>query len=343
MLHLLPVIPYAALVALFAGGCLARHVRPRRWWGFQIAAVGLPFSALALAALTPVVLPLAPDALVGVHLALLALIAVRFVPWRRLVRRKRSVPASALTVMSFNAHTRRRLPRRHPLFDLLRRERPDLIALQEPVLANLLPLARIYPASEPPFFAEPMRRHYDLPLPFDWLIPNPIVTRLEVLELTRLPFGEGGGVTRARVRWDGREIAVYDAHLRSFTIARPWRRRGGTPFAWRGQFRRLREDVRSRADQADRLRTLLDAETLPFLLCGDLNATPHEWAYRRLATGLRDAFAHAGRGWGATYHARRPLFRIDYVFVGPEWRIHTAHVPAFALSDHRPVVVRLSL
>ncbi|WP_456427377.1 endonuclease/exonuclease/phosphatase family protein [Rhodocaloribacter sp.] len=343
MLRLFVLIPYAALVALFAGGFLARYVRPRRAWGLQIAAVGLPYTALVLVALTAVVLPLASGALAGVHLGLLVLIAVRFVPWRRFVRRKRSVPASALTVMTFNAHTRRRTPRRHPLFDLLRRERPDVIALQEPVLANLLPLARRYPASDPPFFPEPMRRHYDLPLPFDWLIPDPIVTRLDVLELRLLPFAEEGVATRARVRWDGREVAVYDVHLRSFTVSRPWRRRGGPPVAWREQFRHLRDDVRLRADQAEGLRALLDAETLPYLVCGDLNTTPHEWAYRRLASGLRDAFTYAGRGWGATYHARRPLFRIDYVFASPEWRIHTTHVPAFVLSDHRPVVVRLSL
>ena len=343
MLRLFVLIPYAALALLFVAGFLGRYVRPRRVWGLQIAAVGLPFTALTLAALTPVILPLAPATLTGMHLAMLTLAAVRFVPWRRLVRHRRPTPDSALTVMSFNAHTRRRTPRRHPLFELLRRERPDVIALQEPVLANLLPLARIYPASDPPFFPEPMRRHYDLPLPFDWLIPNPIVTRLDVLDLRLMPFAEEGIATRARVRWDGREVAVYDVHLRSFTIARPWRRRGGPPVAWREQLRRLRDDVRLRADQAEGLRTLLDAETLPFLVCGDLNATPHEWAYRRLASGLRDAFAHAGRGWGATYHARRPLFRIDYVFASPEWRIHTAHVPAFVLSDHRPVVVRLSL
>ena len=189
-----------------------------------------------------------------------------------------------------------------------------------------------------------MWRHYDLPLSFDWLLPNPIVTRLDVLELTHRPFGDGGSVTRARLQWDGGDFVVYDVHLRSYTFARPWRGRGRKgPVAWREQLRLLRDDVRLRADQADHLRTLLDAEALPFLVCGDLNTTPHEWTCRRLASGLRDAFTHAGRGRGATYHARHPLFRIDYVLASPEWRIHTAHVPAFTLSDHRPVVVRLSL
>ena len=132
MLRLFVLLPYAVLAALFVAGLLARYVRPHRMWGLQVAAVGLPFSALALAAFTPVLLPFAHAALAGTHLGLLTLAAVRFVPWRRLGHRKRPTPDSALTVMSFNAHTRRRTPERHPFFDLLRRERPDLIALQEP-------------------------------------------------------------------------------------------------------------------------------------------------------------------------------------------------------------------
>ena len=86
---------------------------------------------------------------------------------------------------------------------------------------------------------------------------------------------------------------------------------------------------------------MMDRETLPILVCGDFNSTPHGWVYHHLAAGLTDVFGRIGRGWGNTYHTRRPFVRIDYVLVSPDWQPLVAEVLDADLSDHRPLLVRL--
>ena len=75
------------------------------------------------------------------------------------------------------------------------------------------------------------------------------------------------------------------------------------------------------------------------LVAGDFNSTPHQWAYRHIAQGLR-----AGGG-GATFPAWRPLVQIDHVLAGPAWCIEATTVlrprAGRLISDHRPVVAQL--
>ena len=78
-----------------------------------------------------------------------------------------------------------------------------------------------------------------------------------------------------------------------------------------------------RLAQSRALARMLGPRTRPLVLAGDLNAPESSSVVRNLlATGLRDAFSSAGRGWGYTYgHTLRPAFsflRIDHVLVSRE-------------------------
>ena len=106
-------------------------------------------------------------------------------------------------------------------------------------------------------------------------------------------------------------------------------------------FRQYRAAYRVRAREIDGIVTMIDKETLPVILCGDLNSTPNNRVYRTLSGRLRDAFAEAGEGWGMTYHARLPAVRIDYVFVSEEWEVAAARVQEANLSDHLPLLVKV--
>lgn len=92
------------------------------------------------------------------------------------------------------------------------------------------------------------------------------------------------------------------------------------------------------------------------VLClGDLNATPDSEPVQIMISGLRDAYrvsATPPYGPAGTFNGFKldaPLLdRIDYVFLGPGWRVlryaaltDTTH--ARFPSDHLPVVVRLAL
>ncbi len=94
----------------------------------------------------------------------------------------------------------------------------------------------------------------------------------------------------------------------------------------------------------------------PHLIAGDFNThTPRRerWVPATLThlreAGYVDAFAQVGRGAGATFPARRPIFRIDYAFVPTPW----AHRLIFAevldndltrmASDHLPLLLEWDL
>ena len=80
-------------------------------------------------------------------------------------------------------------------------------------------------------------------------------------------------------------------------------------------------------------------------LGGDLNATPDDSAIGSIASsGLRDAWvACAASGPGLTYPASTPVKRIDYLWIPAAARCDTATVPDTDASDHRPLLVTLTI
>ena len=165
--------------------------------------------------------------------------------------------------------------------------------------------------------------------------------------LTRLPaaaYGTGylgeegadfGVYTRAVLRVGEIEVAVYNVHFRSFGR---WRESPQLR-----SLRGLREDIVQRAVEAERLRAILDAEPLPYIVAGDLNSTPDQWAYQRVAEGSRDALANEGGALPRTYPSHFPLVQIDVVFASPEFDVVGASVGPPGLSDHRPVGATLAV
>ncbi len=81
----------------------------------------------------------------------------------------------------------------------------------------------------------------------------------------------------------------------------------------------------------------------PLVLGGDLNEVPGGRAVGVLRSRLRDAWAEAGSGPGATYPASAPGARIDYLLVGAGVRVRGVEVAAAPASDHLPLVATLEL
>jgi endonuclease/exonuclease/phosphatase (EEP) superfamily protein YafD len=78
----------------------------------------------------------------------------------------------------------------------------------------------------------------------------------------------------------------------------------------------------------------------PLVLGGDFNADPGSPEYQRLVeSGFLDAAAMVG-ATGSTSADQR---RIDYIFVTGEFEVSGGRVPSVTASDHRPVVVQLTL
>jgi endonuclease/exonuclease/phosphatase (EEP) superfamily protein YafD len=106
-----------------------------------------------------------------------------------------------------------------------------------------------------------------------------------------------------------------------------------------------RESVSDRMAQATRLAGDVRLRTRPVIVAGDFNAPNSSLVVRALLdTGLQDAFAAAGVGYGFTYgHSlrfRQPFLRIDHILVGPEFGVANCFVGGSGAA-HLPVIADL--
>jgi len=352
MLRALLWAAQGVLILAFVAGFAARYVHPRDAWWLQGVALALPLLTLLLAVAVVGHAAARQTVWVVIYLVLLAAVAPRFVGWPA-----RAGSDPVLRVLSFNADNAYYGTDGEPaLARVLDRFEPRLVALQEASLVwfQYEDLVATTPGYRP-LVGHPHLRPPPVEPELEGGRRLPVLTDGEWVSFEEVEIGdpdddEAGPrstLTRSVIEWEGQSIVVYNVHLRSFGPARPWRsrQRDGllTVGAWREALATYRHDFRARAEDAERLRRVLDAEPHPFLLCGDLNSTPHHWTYAHLGRGLVDAFGQAGRGWGATYHDRLPLVRIDFILASPHWRAISAGVPRGLASDHRSVVARLAL
>ncbi len=356
-LRFLTTALYALLAALFAAAYTARYLRPGLLWWTELLAVGLPYLSLLLLAATLFILLARRWRLLLVHAVILILIVVRFVPFERFVRQAEA-GTDSFTVMTFNIPdygSRQPDERTDDLLALVEREQPDLMGFQESGLI----FRRRTPERGASFLLKLIEsRGYQSPGPRAnrgvTHTSQPVLTRFVPEERTEMIFWinpddkTGTRVVRTVFTWQGRQAVHYNLHLRTFGEHQPWRRNDNdlgllNPRVWIPYMGQYREAFRVRDWEVEQILRLLQQETLPLIVSGDFNSTAHNRAFYRLAErmNLQDAFKVAGQDWGATYHARAPFARIDFVLAGPEWEVVSAHVPDVLLSDHRPLVVKL--
>lgn len=340
-------VVHLSVLGLFVLGLSARYVHPAIAWWLQPLAIGLPVIAAMIVVLTVTAGAMQRWTLFALSLAAILLFALRYVS---ALTSDEPVNADVLTVVTTNSGggTSASADARG-IRPLIEEVEPDVLCLQEFTVDRLRgePRARYnlqplidsldYVITAP----QPSRGHRN---------PPPVISRLPLQEAsvrglsTRRDSDPAGTVVRAQYGWGDRAFVVYNVHLQSFATWRPWTE-GETfnPRAWIRFIRWTSTAFLQRALEADEIRGMIDRETLPVLLCGDFNSTPHQWTYRRLSEDLRDAFRTAGGFWGPTFPARFPLFRIDYVLTSEDWAVERVSVGPELAPDHRPVIARLKL
>lgn len=95
--------------------------------------------------------------------------------------------------------------------------------------------------------------------------------------------------------------------------------------------------------QVNRISELIKKSPHPVLVCGDFNDTPLSYSYHKLAKNMKDAFVEQGKGYGNTYNGKLPAMRIDYILSDTLFQIHQFNIGKINMSDHYPVIGRLSL
>jgi hypothetical protein len=323
-----------------------------------MAAVMLPYTATFLAFVTVgiAVIGRTAWALTGGVLVLLTLLRMAPTEWTS----SRPAPAEDdLVIITFNVprfgETAEGLAR--DVLDLMARERPHVAALQGPAAWRRTEIPRTPGVAD---YVRPVidSLGYVLTVPVELPergIPQPVLTRRDAsgplvigpAQTTSLgpeQDPQASVYVRTQLRWQGRELVLYNLHLRGFGADKPWEDSRFPllePRAWKPFLSRYRAAYRRRADEVGALMERIEAETLPVIIAGDLNATSDNWTYRQLARGRTDAFRAVGRGWGGTYRSDHPLVRIDFVLADLDFEVVAASVPDVRFSYHRPVVVRL--
>lgn len=341
------------LVGLLVAAYAAYSVSPDSFWWLQFIAI---FNGVLVAAtgLVAIGAALARRWRVAAFHAFLGLIVVLMPELRKGPEAAAIRPdAPGLTVMTFNASIEHAGAKQEALAEVLARDQPHLVALQEFSVRLIRDTGVTMGA---PLLGPLLKdRAYEMSRPGggkDFMFSRPLFSRIEAAGRSELLAGNppvglwsAGGITRRLYLWQGRTIAVYNVHLHSFSSRRPWREADQwfSMRAWRDAIHAYRRDFEVRAEQARQLRQILDAETHPFIVCGDLNSTSRNWVYAHLTRGLRDAFRDAGTGWGGTFPARVPIVRIDHILASREWAVRSARVDTDLVSDHRAVIAELVL
>jgi len=140
---------------------------------------------------------------------------------------------------------------------------------------------------------------------------------------------------QVRVQFGDHNISLLDAHL---VIREQYSKR--TRLA-RHPRSYLRRSVQLRSHQIASIAHWAEEQQGPFIIAGDFNTPPHAFVWQPLAPLATDAFGARGRGFGYTYRRHLRLWRIDYIWVSPHFRVLRCGTFDAGLSDHLGVWAEL--
>lgn len=178
-----------------------------------------------------------------------------------------------------------------------------------------------------------------------------IFSKYPILKKGNLPFdSDSNSCIWADIKTPKGTVRVYSTHLQSNSLTQT-----ATKIATDGDLRQKQtwRDIRFvmrqykravaiRARQADMVKKHMAESPYPVILCGDLNDPPVSYVYRQLSEGMKDGFREKGCGISSTFNGKLPALRIDHILTDPKIQIHDYRVPELELSDHFPVLVRLT-
>ena len=113
--------------------------------------------------------------------------------------------------------------------------------------------------------------------------------------------------------------------------------------ASRNIIRRMKRAYEKRAGQARSIAEHIRSSPYPVIVCGDFNDTPNSYTTSVISSGLRDAFKECGSGFGKTYVNPLPLPRIDYILYSDNFKARRfLTLDTDGMSDHYPIISVLS-
>jgi endonuclease/exonuclease/phosphatase family metal-dependent hydrolase len=232
--------------------------------------------------------------------------------------------ARTLRVMSYNVHVGTGIDKQPDLrriADVINRERPDIVGLQE-VDVGVRRTGRVNQIAE---LARLTGMEYafapNLEYQGGWygvaVLSRFPVVKTEHRLFNHLREAERRGCLLVEVNANGRRLSFAATHL-------DYQHRDNRRF------------------ETEQLLSSLSNLRRPLVVAGDFNDEPSGDSYKLMLTRFGDAWAAAPpQDDGLTYPADKPVKRIDYVFHSAALRARRAWVVESLASDHRAVMAEL--
>ena len=158
-----------------------------------------------------------------------------------------------------------------------------------------------------------------------------------VSESEEAGIGGSGDVARYLVQTPGGPASITNVHLET-------PRKGLEDLLSRGRsLRRLRQNTELRRIESKLARQWVDSARAPVLVAGDFNTPVESQIFQASWGDLTDAFSRVGFGPGFTKMNGWISVRIDHVLTGPGWTADRVQFGKPFGSDHRPLIVDLTL
>ena len=231
---------------------------------------------------------------------------------------------------------------RDSVFGFLRREKADIICLQEITVPKDQQVES--------FFHQVFPEYH-----IDYYVHTQKTGSYGNVTLSRFPVAGKGKIsfdnsTNMALYGDyiigGRTIRIYNCHFQSYNIslARIGAAiKGRSSAAVKEAEDKMKFSLKLRPKQVDAVIKNIAQCPLESFVSGDFNDTPMSYTYWRLSKGRRDSFIAAGKGFGATYSMLKPLLRIDYLLFPGSLAATSHRVEKINFSDHYPVIGTFSV
>lgn len=101
--------------------------------------------------------------------------------------------------------------------------------------------------------------------------------------------------------------------------------------------RKLGNAYKKRAMQADTIACIISQSPYKVIVCGDFNDHPVSYAYTKIKSNMKDAFAENGFGLGWTLNLSIYKFRIDFMLYDDAIASDNFKISKVNYSDHYPI------
>jgi endonuclease/exonuclease/phosphatase (EEP) superfamily protein YafD len=284
---------------------------------------------LPLVALVPAALWLRRDLLLPLGLAAIVVVGPIMgfrAGWRRLLPAPDGTP---LRVVTYNAGGGAVLAQVLP--EVLAQWQPHVVALQE--CGDMLGAAVRLSAGWHQYVGRDLCLLSRFPVREASVMDRSGLDRVKQSEAKEI--GGAGYVVRFVLDGPRGPIRVGNLHLET--------PRKGLEGLMERDLRRLRMNTEIRDIESHLARQWVEQGAGPLLVLGDFNTPVESRIYRQHWGHLTNAFSVAGTGFGMTKHNGWIRVRIDHVLASDAWRVNRVQLGRETYSDHRPLVVDLTL